>query len=142
MVVPRRGEESKDMLGLALGVLLTGNSSEIREGDLMAKFGLGLVTVYGQEIGPQDNVDGFPRLCLASTLGDLAGLDDAVEFETAILVDGRESVEGELTSTELLNRVGQGLVVRRSDLNVGLVGDWARGRVVMRRVRHDGGHGD
>lgn len=68
MIVPRRGEEGKDMLGLCFWILLAGNGSQVGEGDLMTEFCLGLVAIDGEKIGPQDNVDGLPGLCLAGTL--------------------------------------------------------------------------
>ena len=74
----------------------------------MAEFCFGLVTVYGEKIGPQDDVYGLPRLCFAGTLGDLTGLDDAIEFKTAILVDGRKGIESELAATQGLERGGGG----------------------------------
>lgn len=60
VVVPRRGEEGKDMLGLCFGILLSSNGSQIGESDLVTEFCFGLVTIDGEEIGPQDNVYRFP----------------------------------------------------------------------------------
>ena len=60
VVVPRRREEGKDMLGLCFGILLSSNGSQVGEGDLVTKFCFGLVAIDGEEIGPEDNVYGFP----------------------------------------------------------------------------------
>lgn len=60
MVVPRGGEEGEDMLGLCFGILLASNGSKVGEGDLVTQFCLGLVTIDGEKIGPQDNMNGLP----------------------------------------------------------------------------------
>lgn len=54
------------MLGLALGVLLPRYGRYVGEVDLMAEFGLVFVAVDGEEVGAQDDEDGFPGLIVLS----------------------------------------------------------------------------
>ena len=109
MVIARGREDAKDVLYLLFGVLLAGDGGDLGEGDLVAELGLVLVAVDGEQIGTEDDVnrlpllqgvsrqgrgerrarDGGSYLGLASALHDGASLDEAVELEAAVLVDGR-----------------------------------------------------
>lgn len=60
MVVSLRGEQAKDMLCLSFRIALTGNSCEVREIYLVPKLCTVVVFVYGEDVRPQDQGNGFP----------------------------------------------------------------------------------
>lgn len=89
------------MFRFALGVLLASNSRQVGKGDLVPQLGLLFVTVNGKQVGSEDEMYGPPRLCLPGAFHDMAGLDNAIEFEAAILVDGREGIKVQLAAAEV-----------------------------------------
>ena len=50
------------MFALALRILLACDGCDVREDDLMAKFGLFGIFVHGKHIASQDEVDRLPNL--------------------------------------------------------------------------------
>jgi len=60
VIISRRREEGEDMLGFTSRVLLSRNGCEFAEVDLMAQLGFVLVAVDGEDVGSEDDEDGFP----------------------------------------------------------------------------------
>ena len=111
VVVAGGREDAEDVFHLLLRVSLARDGRDLGEVDLVSQFRLVLVLVDGEAVWAQDGVDGLPGLsgcqhmsdgraklreaclCLARALHHRAGLDDAVELEAAVLVDGRHDVD-------------------------------------------------
>jgi len=64
VVVTGGREYAKDVVHLLLLVPLARHGGDLGEVDLVAQLGLILVSVYGEAVGAQDNVDGLPGLQL------------------------------------------------------------------------------
>jgi hypothetical protein len=100
-VVLGRGEDAEDMLAIGAGRFDWGNGCHFGEADGDADAGGLLILVDGEKIGPQDEVGGFPGgtedMLVLDAPADPSGLQDAVEFEAAVLVDGGEGIQVDVT---------------------------------------------
>lgn len=99
-IIGRGGKYAKDVSAVGTGRLDRRDGGDVGEADGDAEAGRLLVFVDREEIGAKDEVGGFPRgakdVFMLDATEDLAGLHNAVEFEAAVLIDGREGIEVDL----------------------------------------------